>query len=148
MGLLDLFTSPDGLLGLGGLSGNQPATSLLGGLYDPQQLQKAKLKGLLLGSAIGLLGQKPSATPITFGSTVGSALSSGLTDAQQAGTDYMTNVKDALQLKHQQSQELAYQSANPASATRCDQRTSPRRLAENADARCTADVCCRSSEGL
>lgn len=103
MGLLDSLMPSGGLLGMGGM-GNamNPGASLLGGLYDPKQMQNIKLKNMLFGTGIALLGQGPSPTPITFGSTIGKGLASGLTQAQQAGQDYMQNAIYANQLKRQQ----------------------------------------------
>ncbi len=105
MGLLDSFLPQGGLLGRGGVGGNMPAQSLLGSMYDPQQARNIKLKNLLLGTGIGLLTQGPSPTPISFGSSLARGLGAGLTQAQQAGQDYMQNAMTAEQLKRQQTQD-------------------------------------------
>jgi hypothetical protein len=105
MGLLDTLSPPGGLLGLGGMAGNQPGAGLLAGLYDPRELQKYKLKQTLLGTAAALLSQGPSSTPITFGTSLSKGLAGGLNAAQQAQGDYMGNVMQAAQIKRANQQD-------------------------------------------
>lgn len=100
--LLDSYLRQNGLLGLGGLNNGLPQNSLLGNLYDPAQARAAKFKSFLTGAAASLLGQGPSATPITFGTSLSKGLAGGFQQAQQAGQDYMQNVMTAQQLKRQQ----------------------------------------------
>ena len=107
MGLLDGITGQNGLFGLGGIGGlNQANTAqlqpLLGGMYNPQDLQHIQLKNMLLGAGLGLLQQKPSIAPITFGSTLGDGLAGGLQQAQAATDSYRQNALTAYGLKRQQ----------------------------------------------
>ena len=106
MGIFDGLTGQTGLFGLGGVGGlNQANTAqlqpLLGGMYNPQDMQKIQLKNMLLGAGIGLLSQKPSVAPITFGQTLGDGLAGGLQQAQQATDNYRQNALMGYQLQGQ-----------------------------------------------